>query len=663
MFPCVPRGKVPLTQHGHKDGTTDESQIITWWTQFPDANIGYTLPADCIVVDSDPRNGSTSFWDASPHVRTVGTEVWLTVSSGGGGTHHYFRRPNELHSIRKSIAAGIDIKSEGGYVLLPPSVTEGVYEWVNNGVTEPTELPQWLYEMIKKPELTPKQVVLGISDPNDHRPGTLYNRTATIEEILEPHGWTLVDVDGEESRWKRPGSTSASSATFNYNGSNLLYVFSSSAEPFEADTAYSLFAAYTLLNHGGDYKEAARQISMEQINSITVEEPTPEAYSFKPAFPQGHFVTDYIKYAELQTDAPREYHEAGALSLIALVTPSTRGSLAPYPSGLPTNLYSVLVGGTTRSRKSTAQRICQSLAKEVSPFSVLPNRATTEALIEAMSDHSGFATLWTPDEFGVQLAEIYRRDFLNGLEEMLLTLYAGDNYSYQRTKKGQFDSGKVEVYNPHLNVLGAATPESLMRAGSTALESGLLPRFAVVYPKVLPEPRPAAPADSNLDSLRQALVSRLRAVSTYGKGITRVTYSRASLASLNASESILVGYGNHTARLPTMLYKVSMLSALADLRSEVNEQDAESAIAVVNRWAEGVNNLRPMLSMRSVDVDFERSVQTAKEVFNRIKQNGVVSRALVARELRLSEDAFARIERTLMGRAEVRIEGGTWISS
>lgn len=661
MFPCVPRGKVPLTSHGHKDGTTDESQIITWWTQFPDANIGYTLPADCIVVDSDPRNGSTDFWNHSSH--RAEQESWFTVASGGGGTHHYFRRPDEFSGIRKSIAAGIDIKSEGGYVLLPPSVTEGVYEWVNNGVTEPTELPHWLYELIKKPELTPKQVVLGISDPNDHRPGTLYNRTATIEEILEPHGWTLVDVDGEESRWKRPGSTSASSATFNYNGSNLLYVFSSSAEPFEADTAYSLFAAYTLLNHGGDYKEAARQISMEQINSITVEEPTPEVYSFKPAFPQGHFVTDYIKYAELQTDAPREYHEAGALSLIALVTPSTRGSLAPYPSGLPTNLYSVLVGGTTRSRKSTAQRICQSLAKEVSPFSVLPNRATTEALIEAMSDHSGFATLWTPDEFGVQLAEIYRRDFLNGLEEMLLTLYAGDNYSYQRTKKGQFDSGKVEVYNPHLNVLGAATPESLMRAGSTALESGLLPRFAVVYPKVLPEPRPAAPADSNLDSLRQALVSRLRAISTYGKGITRVTYSRASLASLNASESVLVGYGNHTARLPTMLYKVSMLSALADLRSEVNEQDAESAIAAVNRWAEGVNNLRPMLSMRSVDVDFERSVQTAKEVFNRIKQNGVVSRALVARELRLSEDAFARIERTLMGRAEVRIEGGTWISS
>ena len=31
VFPCKPHGKTPLTQHGFKDATRDERQILTWW--------------------------------------------------------------------------------------------------------------------------------------------------------------------------------------------------------------------------------------------------------------------------------------------------------------------------------------------------------------------------------------------------------------------------------------------------------------------------------------------------------------------------------------------------------------------------------------------------------------------------------------------------------
>src|SRR6516165_7166782 len=39
MFPCVPRGKKPLTPNGFKDATTDLSQIEKWWAHWPEANI------------------------------------------------------------------------------------------------------------------------------------------------------------------------------------------------------------------------------------------------------------------------------------------------------------------------------------------------------------------------------------------------------------------------------------------------------------------------------------------------------------------------------------------------------------------------------------------------------------------------------------------------
>lgn len=40
VFPCVPGGKRPLTEHGFHDATTEPDQIAAWWRQHPQANIG-----------------------------------------------------------------------------------------------------------------------------------------------------------------------------------------------------------------------------------------------------------------------------------------------------------------------------------------------------------------------------------------------------------------------------------------------------------------------------------------------------------------------------------------------------------------------------------------------------------------------------------------------
>jgi putative DNA primase/helicase len=92
-----------------------------------------------------------------------------------------------------------------------------------------------------------------------HRPGTIFNERATWPDILEPHGWTWVKRIGDEDFWRRPGKERGVSATTNYAGSDLLYVFSTSTV-FEAGRGYSKFAAYTLLEHHGDFSQAARDL-------------------------------------------------------------------------------------------------------------------------------------------------------------------------------------------------------------------------------------------------------------------------------------------------------------------------------------------------------------------------------------------------------------------
>ena len=63
--------------------------------------------------------------------------------------------------------------------------------------------------------------------------------------------------------WTRPGKDRRNgySATTGYaDDADRLKVFTSSWPPFADGEVYTKFAAYALLNHGGDYQAAAREL-------------------------------------------------------------------------------------------------------------------------------------------------------------------------------------------------------------------------------------------------------------------------------------------------------------------------------------------------------------------------------------------------------------------
>ena len=81
--------------------------------------------------------------------------------------------------------------------------------------------------------------------------------------MLERHGWLLLQTYGEEQRWSRPGRDPPSvSATTDHDGhTGIFYCFSSNAAPFfDANQGYSRFQVFSILEHGGDYKAAAREL-------------------------------------------------------------------------------------------------------------------------------------------------------------------------------------------------------------------------------------------------------------------------------------------------------------------------------------------------------------------------------------------------------------------
>jgi hypothetical protein len=65
----------------------------------------------------------------------------------------------------------------------------------------------------------------------------------------------------DTGQWRRPGKRGPGiSATTNYAGNGLLYVFST-ATIFEPERGYTKFTAYALLEHGGDFAAAARSLA------------------------------------------------------------------------------------------------------------------------------------------------------------------------------------------------------------------------------------------------------------------------------------------------------------------------------------------------------------------------------------------------------------------
>lgn len=99
-------------------------------------------------------------------------------------------------------------------------------------------------------------------DIDGSRPGDDFNRRGDVRLSLEKDGWNHTGDDDKGEVWARPGKDGGISAHL-FADSRALHVFTSNAPPFEVNQTYTPFAVYTLLEHGGDYKAAARALAAE----------------------------------------------------------------------------------------------------------------------------------------------------------------------------------------------------------------------------------------------------------------------------------------------------------------------------------------------------------------------------------------------------------------
>jgi hypothetical protein len=150
VFPLVPRSKVPFKgSHGFKDATTDPATIRAWWAKWPDANIGIATgeASNLTILDIDPKNGGPATLEnlLAKHGPLPPTAI---VRTGSGGLHYYFNHVFTTAKGNNALGPGIDIKSDGGLILTPPSMHPNgtPYRWETID-QEPIDLPSWVVTM------------------------------------------------------------------------------------------------------------------------------------------------------------------------------------------------------------------------------------------------------------------------------------------------------------------------------------------------------------------------------------------------------------------------------------------------------------------------------------------------------------------------------------
>jgi regulator of replication initiation timing len=165
VFPCKRRSKAPATRHGLRDAKTDLEAIEACWATHPELNVAVATGAlsGVVVLDVDGDVGWDSLHDLEDHHDTLPDTKSLTTPSGG--QHFWFKHPGvEIRNTAGFPGPGLDIRGDGGYVLVPPSVGPNDVAYAVDDESPPVHMPSWLVELLRRYQAKVDQALTGTTD-------------------------------------------------------------------------------------------------------------------------------------------------------------------------------------------------------------------------------------------------------------------------------------------------------------------------------------------------------------------------------------------------------------------------------------------------------------------------------------------------------------------
>lgn len=156
----------------------------------------------------------------------------------------------------------------------PASVTIRTANWDNRFNLD--DITQWLTlaEPEPEPEVGPPSTSSTAS--TTLQPGTDWIQRTTWKQLLEADGYKHAYRAEEEDHWTRPNKPGGTSVTTNYQGSDLLKVFSSNAPHLEQGATYNRHAYLAMTRFKGDFGAATQWLAEQGYGTPAMQRIDPE---------------------------------------------------------------------------------------------------------------------------------------------------------------------------------------------------------------------------------------------------------------------------------------------------------------------------------------------------------------------------------------------------
>ena len=353
---------------------------------------------------------------------------------------------------------------------------------------------------------------------------------------------------------------------------------------------------------------------------------------------QRTFIDDYVTWASRKTDGAVQYQEASAFTILSAAF-SDIGCAVPKYGRMGLNLWFMLLGETTRSRKSTSRSLMLKVLTAYEKFAGyqidIGSNATGEALVKHLSGRDKMTSLFHRDEVQGLFKEFVTKTYMAAAADQYTELYDGRVPVMLRSTGAASGVKALQTERAETNFIMYLMGITSKVAETLTIDyfrSGFLARFIYVVadaPGRTKESEDLQQADENEVRVRdeelEVLVQSLHASALYwqkqgGTFPKPMFMTDEALARFNKFKWEMGDYttGHHNEesiepsrqRLALSIWKCAVLLAMHDRSEKVEEKHILIAIKYGEQW---FANLVRMASAISAS-EWQREVDNLEAV-------------------------------------------------
>lgn len=235
----------------------------------------------------------------------------------------------------------------------------------------------------------------------------------------------------------------------------------------------------------------------------------PALISLKEESSLKHTIIDeYMEWATETTDAVPEFHEISCSMVMSAMMATTLRLHSNLAQPVVPNLWSLVIGESTVTRKSTAMEMGMGFIREIDHSMEVASHASMEGLMSTLALRPRMVSIFYRDEVTGFFSELLTKDYLSGMEADMARLYDVPAHMTRVLKKD-----KYTVSQPIFMFFGGGVPDKLYSlVNESHFASGFVPRFLIMrgYGDI-ERMRPIGPPTLVTTSKRDALKSTFTA--------------------------------------------------------------------------------------------------------------------------------------------------------